>query len=207
LIFAAAAWLASLTLSLSYLHLNPDNLTHIDSNKVAFWLYVLKYNPLVHLPEFFIGVLAARLFTATGGFRAHADYAFVFSTALILIILLLGYSIPYPVTHTGLLAPLLAVLIASIASGAFVDKILKPKWFVLLGQSSFALYMLHSPLLVFAAWYFANRTELGPVGHLVLLALIVVLSLALYKWVEAPLTAKLRKSLFHSATATPKYSD
>ena len=208
LIFAAAAWLTSLTLSLSYLHLNPDNLTHIDSNNEAFWLYVLKYNPFVHLPEFSIGVLAARLFSATGGFtRAHADYAFAFSTAIIVMILLLGYSIPYPVTHTGLLAPLLAILIASIASGAFIDKILKPKWFVLLGQSSFALYMLHWPLLVFATWYFANRAELGPIGRLLVVAVIVVLSLALYKWVEAPLTAKLRKSLFKSAGATPKYSE
>jgi hypothetical protein len=29
----------------------------------------------------------------------------------------------------------------------------------------------------------------------------------LYQWVEAPLTAKLRKSLFHSGSATPKYSE
>ena len=208
LIFAAAAWLVSLTLSLTYLHLNPDRLGHIDSNTVAFWLYVLKYNPLSHHPEFFIGVLAARLFTTTGGFRrTQADFAFVFSAAVILIILLLGYSLPYPVTHTGLLAPLVAVLIASIASGAFIDKILKPKWFVLLGQSSFALYMLHAPLLIFATWYFANRIELGHIGRLAVVAVIVALSLALYKWVEAPLTAKLRKSLFHSAAAAPKYSE
>jgi peptidoglycan/LPS O-acetylase OafA/YrhL len=208
-IFAAAAWIVSLTLSLTYLHLNPDGLSqHIDSNTVAFWLYVLKYNPLIHVPEFFIGVLAARAFGATGGFTpTHANFAFVFSTIVILIILLLGYSLPYPVTHTGLLAPLLAVLIASIASGAFIDKILKPKWFVLLGQSSFALYMLHAPLLIFVAWYFANRAELGHIAHLTVVAVIVVLSLALYKWVEAPLTAKLRKSLFHSAVATPKYSE
>ena len=207
-ISAAAAWAASLTLSFAYLHLNPDGLTHIDSTTVAFWLYVLKYNPLSHIPEFFIGVLAARLFTTTGGFsRTQADFAFIFSTAVILIILLFGYSLPYPVTHTGLLAPLLAVLIASIASGAFIDKVLKPNWFVLLGQSSFALYMFHAPLLIFTAWYFANRTELGHVGHLVEVAVIVVLSLALYQWVEVPLTAKLRKSLFHSAAATPKYSE
>jgi peptidoglycan/LPS O-acetylase OafA/YrhL len=209
LIFAAAAWIVSLTLPLTYLHLNPDGLTqHIDSNTVAFWLYVLKYNPLSHIPEFFIGVLAARAFAITGGFqRTRADFAFILSTTVILIILLLGYSLPYPVTHTGLLAPLLAVLIASIASGAFIDRILKPKWFVLLGQSSFALYMLHAPLLIFAAWNFANRTELGHIGHLTVVAVIVVLSLALYKWVEAPLTAKLRTSLFHSAATTPKYSE
>jgi peptidoglycan/LPS O-acetylase OafA/YrhL len=175
---------------------------------VAFWLYVLKYNPLAHLPEFFIGVLSARLFNTTGGFkRTRADIAFVFSTVVILMILLLGYSFPYPVTHTGLLAPLLAALIASIASGAFIDKALKPKWFLLLGQSSFALYMLHAPLLICAAWYLANRTELGHLGHLLVVIVIVFLSLALYKWVEAPISAKLRKSLFHSAAATPKYSE
>jgi peptidoglycan/LPS O-acetylase OafA/YrhL len=208
LMSAVAAWALSLTLSLTYLHLNPDGLSHIDSTTVAFWLYVLKYNPLSHIPEFFIGVLAARLFASTGGFsRTQADFAFVFSAAIILIILLFGYSLPYPVTHTGLLAPLLAVLIASIASGAFIDKVLKPKWFVLLGQSSFALYMFHAPLLIFASRFFANRIELGPVGRLVEVAVIVVLCLALYQWVEAPLTAKLRKSVFHSAAPTPKYSE
>jgi peptidoglycan/LPS O-acetylase OafA/YrhL len=208
MISAAAAWVTSLMLSLTYLHLNPDHLGHIDSNTVAFWLYALKYNPLVHLPEFFIGVVAARIFITTGGFkRTQASVAFVFSTAAILIILLLGYSVAYPVTHTGLLAPLLAVLIASIASGAFIDRVLKPKWFVLLGQSSFALYMLHAPLLIYVAWHFAKRTELGHFGHLVVVTVIVFLSLALYKWVEAPFTAKLRKSLFHSTVAAPKYSE
>ena len=208
LMSAAAAWAVSLTLSLTYLHLNPDGLAHIDSTTVAFWLYVLKYNPLSHIPEFFIGVLAARLFSSTGEFsRTQADFAFVFTAAVILVTLLFGYSLPYPVTHTGLLAPLLAVLIASIASGAFIDKVLEPKWFVLLGQSSFALYMFHVPLLIFASWLFANRVELGPVRHLVEVAVIVALCLASYQWVEAPLTAKLRKSLFHSGSATPKYSE
>jgi len=80
-------------------------------------------------------------------------------------------------------------------------------WWRVLGQSSFALYMLHAPLLIFATWYFANRIELGHIGRLAVVAVIVALSLALYKWVEAPLTAKLRKSLFHSAAAAPKYSE
>src|SRR6202022_3935889 len=145
-----------------------DGSEAIDTPPLAFWLYVLKYNPLSHIPEFFIGVLAARLFSSTGEFsRTQADFAFVFTAAVILVTLLFGYSLPYPVTHTGLLAPLLAVLIASIASGAFIDRALKPKWFVLLGQSSFALYMLHAPLLIFVSWFFANRIELGPVGRVV----------------------------------------
>jgi peptidoglycan/LPS O-acetylase OafA/YrhL len=67
--------------------------------------------------------------------------------------------------------------------------------------------MFHAPLLIYVAWYFAHRTELGHIAHLIVVTAIVFLSLALYKWVEAPLTAKLRKSLFHSAAATPKYSE
>lgn len=191
---AAHAWLMSLTLSLSYLHFNPDSLSQVTATSEGFWLFVLKFNPLVHLPEFFIGMMTGRLFGTAGGFSTRqANLTFVISTVAILLTLLLGYHISYPVTHTGLLAPLLAVLIFSIASGGFAERIFRPRWLVSLGQSSFALYMLHAPLWEFVKW---GRGQEKPLDHkvkLLALAGIVALSLALYRWAEAPVTHKLRQ--------------
>jgi peptidoglycan/LPS O-acetylase OafA/YrhL len=158
---AAVAWLISLTMSLTYLWLNPDGLTHISSASRAFWLNVLKYNPIIHIPEFFIGMLAGRLFNKHGAFsNKKSNLTFLLSAAAILIILLWGYHIPYPVTHTGMLAPLLAVLICSIASGGLAARALQAKWFVVLGQSSFALYMVHAPLWGLIQWASGSEASL-----------------------------------------------
>ena len=180
-----------------YLHLNPDGLTSINTSTSAFWLYVLKYNPLVHIPEFLIGVLAGRFFNSRGPSPPPGQIShFVFSATVILAVLLVGNVIPYPVTHTGLLAPLLAVLILSLASGGFAARALQPKWFVLLGQSSFALYVLHAPLWDYLQWFFRDSVVLNHGFGLVALAGIVGLSVALYRWVRAPLTNALRRQVF-----------
>ncbi|MFY9528079.1 MAG: hypothetical protein WBC04_10675 [Candidatus Acidiferrales bacterium] len=117
----------------------------------GFWLKVLMFNPLVRLPEFLVGVMAGRLFLLTGGFRRQSSNAvFLVSSLLILATLLLGHRIPFPVINTGLLAPLLALAVSSLASGGFAARLFQPRWFVLLGQSSYCLYMLHAPLWDYA---------------------------------------------------------
>lgn len=200
LILAALAWLTSLAVSFTYVHLNPDGLTTINTGTSAFWLYVLKYNPAIHIPEFLIGVLAARFFNSRGALTtAQANFAFVASAAVILAVLLLGNIIPYPVTHTGLLAPLLALFILSLASGGFAARALQPAWFVLLGQSSFALYILHAPLWDYLQWTFGVSLVTSHGFRAVALVGIVALSVALYKWVEVPITNALRLHLFGPA--------
>ena len=200
LALGALAWFTSLTISFTYVCLNPDGLAVANTSTAAFWLYVLKYNPLIHIPEFLIGVLAGRFFNSRGSLlTAQANSIFVVSSTVILAVLLLGNIIPYPVTHTGLLAPLLAVFILSLASGGFAARALQFKWFVLLGQSSFALYILHAPLWDYLQWFFAVSVVTNHGFRLVALAGIVALSVALYQWVEAPLTRALRVRLFGPA--------
>jgi peptidoglycan/LPS O-acetylase OafA/YrhL len=196
LAYGTLAWLTSLTISFTYLHLNPDGLASINSTSGGFWLYVLKFNPLIHIPEFLIGVLAGRFFLSGRRFtEGQADRTFVASAAAILVVLLLGNIIPYPSTHTGLLAPLLAIFILSLASGGFAARALQPKVFVLLGQSSFALYILHAPLWDYLHWFVGVSVVTNHGFKLVALAGIVALSLALYKWIEVPVTSALRLRL------------
>jgi peptidoglycan/LPS O-acetylase OafA/YrhL len=184
---AGSAWAISVGLALVYVHVNPDSLHQINTHSQGFWLYLLKYNPLARLPEFIIGVMVGRLFLLTGGFRRHTSTAvFLFSSSVLLVLLLFGHDVPYPVINSGLLTPVLALVISSLASGGLAADFFKLRWFVLLGQSSYCLYMLHLPL-----WNLALRRS-APYWNFGLVLMIVLLSLALYESVEKPATAALR---------------
>lgn len=190
------AWAISVGLAVAYVYLNPDGLTQLNPPRSpGFWLYVLKYNPLVRLPDFIVGIMAGRFFLVTGGFRRQISSAvFLASTSVLLGFLLLGHLITYPVINSGLLAPLLAVIIGSLASGGHAADFFKQPWFVALGQCSFCLYMLHIPL-----WDFLYRPSFR-YWNMGILLLIVLISLALYEWVEKPATTALRNLLL----PTPK---
>lgn len=193
---ALLSWAISLTLSLVYVHWNPDGLHDINNHTTAYWLYVLKYHPLVRLPEFFVGIMAGRLFLLTGGFQPKTSTAvFLAGSVLLLAALLLGDMLPYPVINCGLLAPLLAVLVVSLASGGLGADLLRHKWLVMLGQSSFCLYMLHIPIWNFLHQVLAPYGDLSHAANLLILAAIVLLSLLLYRLVELPATAALRALL------------
>jgi len=191
LLVGGLAWAVSVGLAIAYVYLNPDGLAQLNPPRSpGFWLYVLKYNPLVRLPEFLMGIMAGRLFLLTGGFRRQISSAvFLASTFALLIFLLLGHRITYPVINSGLLAPLLTVIVCSLASGGKVADFLKQPWFVALGQSSFCLYMLHLPL-----WDFCYRAS-ARYWNIGVLALIVLVSMALYEWIEKPATTALRNFL------------
>ena len=105
LALGALQWFTSLTISFTYVHLNPDGLTSINTSTAAFWLYVLKYSPLIHIPEFLIGLLAGQV-SSTREDLPRPPRQTVFSLLVPLrlsysAVLLLGNVIPYPVTHTG----------------------------------------------------------------------------------------------------------
>src|SRR5262249_28078766 len=139
---------------------------------------------------FVIGVMAGRLFLLTGGFRRQTStMVFLTSTLVLLGFLFFGHHVPYILINSGLLAPLLTVVLASLASGGPTANFFKHRWFIALGQSSFCLYMLHVPLwnLVYA--------DSAPYWKLGILFLLIPVSVALYEWVEKPATTALRNLL------------
>jgi peptidoglycan/LPS O-acetylase OafA/YrhL len=203
LVFGGLAWATSIALSLAYLHWNPDGLGYINNETTGFWLFLLKYNPLVRLPEFSLGVMAGRLFLSTAGFRPKSStIVFLVAGTLLLVALLLGGRLPYPLVNSGLFAPLLALLVSSLASGGLGARLLRHKWFVLLGNSSFCLYMLHLPIWNFVHSYFASHA-FSHVENAALLLGIVVLCLLLYKYVEVPASSVLRNLLIPQPTPRP----
>jgi peptidoglycan/LPS O-acetylase OafA/YrhL len=100
--------------------------------------------------------------------------------------------LPYPVLHNGLLAPVFAVLITSLAAGRGpVAAILATRPLVALGDASYSLYLLHIPLVIL--WSKVTTFLLGESFHtssgstvgFVLSA--VVASLLCHRYIELPM--------------------
>jgi len=176
------------------------------------WLAKLvAYNPLLRFPEFLLGIALCRLFVLKRQNRfttaSPAGKHFLPGLALIGIAGVLGCGgwIPYPFLHNGLLDILFAVLIyglANVDSGSGLAKtparLLSMPVFVLLGEASYAVYILHVPL---RKWMYQILEWVNPNVHpsmviFVAYTLITLgVSVLVFKLIEEPARRMIRKRL------------
>ncbi|AFL90143.1 putative acyltransferase [Terriglobus roseus DSM 18391] len=112
------------------------------------------YSPLPHLYVFLLGINLATPFRwvmeeseRRRALERSAPYLIVVSLAAFLAIPVFQLPISENGLQHGLLAPLFAVVIVALASGnRLIDSLLSPKWLVVLGEASFALYLIHMPI-------------------------------------------------------------
>lgn len=189
-----ACWALSLTITLGYTLLKPDGVASVDDNMLGLtWLNVVKFNPLVRLPEFLMGACCGFLFL-----RQYIDrkWATPLATAgLVGFVTVVAFSsrISYPVIHSGLLAPAFAAIIYGIALRPGWARVLEIKPLVLLGDASYSLYLLHSVVLPMffqpdfqhPKHYFIWQILLG-------VFIAIAVSVAVYLGIEEPLRRKLR---------------
>lgn len=166
---AALAWLLSLVLPFVYVIADPDGIAADPSGpgrvtwlSDATWLSVVKFNPLVRLPEFVFGMALGLLFGHEAAARCRARRStrgWAAALALVAIIAIQAVSewIPYPVLHNGLLLPLFGLLMVDLAlGGGWLGWLLSRRPMTLLGDSSYALYILHFAVVSYAlmvAWF------------------------------------------------------
>ncbi|HEX6913158.1 MAG TPA: acyltransferase [Longimicrobium sp.] len=200
LVAAVAAYALTLLAPALYLALRPDGPAAPTPHGVGWWLYAVKYNPLVRLPEFVLGVLAGRLFLLDRAPPGRRDARLEVAAALAVgAVLLASPRIPYLPLHNGLLAPAFAVLVYALARGRGpLARVLSTRVPVRLGAASFALYILHIPLL---AWLSRGYRVTGltppaqPWGFVVFAGLSVAVSLLVFATVEEPGRRALRRLL------------
>jgi peptidoglycan/LPS O-acetylase OafA/YrhL len=153
---------------------------------------VFRHLPLLRLPEFAIGVLAARE-------RRTIAWAAGPAALATLAALAMSASMPYVLLHHGLIDPLFVVLIVALASGGSpLGRVLASPPLVLLGEASYALYILHLPLTNIARTivYAIAPSQIGTSGFKAgLIALAIAVSLVAYRFVEWPLRHHLRRVL------------
>ncbi|RKH68004.1 acyltransferase family protein [Corallococcus llansteffanensis] len=194
-------WVLGLVPPLLYVALRPDGPGPLDVTSGGLWLAALKFNPLLRLPEFLMGVLLGLVFVrerAAAASRPRSGGVMaVAGAALLLVAFMLGGRIPYPLMHNALLAPASALLVYGLARGGGpLGQFLSRPWLVHLGGASYALYLLQYPVSELVIWG-AKRADLtSPWGLLgVLLVLVVPASLAVHRWVETPWRSRVKRGL------------
>lgn len=182
-------WLLSWLPGVLYLVLDPDGLSAagiaVDHRAHAVVLDVLRYHPVLRLPEFLAGIVAARLFLDAR--RGPASAAVV---AVVVVIAVLALGLPAPLVHNGLLVPAFIMLVLALASmSTTLSTTLSPtlpstwsRWWQRLGDSSYALYLLHVPLLYWVGGMSMRRLGRNvldePVAAVVVVVAIVVVAVA-----------------------------
>lgn len=186
---AGAGWLVMLGVSFAYVGLAPDGLATVDASNSAFWLDALKFHPLVRLPEFVVGLALGR--AARDGARLPKGLGVVAVLALFAA-LSVSSRVPFPVLHNGVLTPLFAAVIlgAGTTSSAAARRVLEHRALVTMGEASYALYILQTPVLGFthAVLRRAFPPEATHTALFVPLGLVGTLAASLLAWrfVERP---------------------
>lgn len=145
--------------------------------------------PLIHLSDFLMGMAAARLYAllparATAPPRGSFLYlpAFALGAALIAC----PQWLPHGLDLNTALRPVNALLIAGLAfGGGIVARLLSTRAAVYLGQASYAMYILHVPILWwYLRWHGASAA--------LYVGVVIAVSALVFRFVEEPANRWLR---------------
>lgn len=197
-------WLTGIAAAVAYILVNPDHLSTWGGANTT-WSRVLRFNPLVRLPEFLLGVALGRMFVLDRArVRRTSLRGWVCSLAafgaLAAIVVLPSSGIPLPavLVDDGMLDPLFAVLIYSLAWGeGIVARIFALPILVTLGEASYALYLLHVPVRLYLEHLVAapnSGTVRSTIYWGTYLCLCLGLAVAAYGRIERPARRALRRA-------------
>ncbi len=192
--FAVLAWLFSLGLSSGYAIFKPDGVMRVDDQSLhLFWLDAVKFHPLARLPEFLVGVCLGFIFLRNAIDRKWATPLVLCGAAMFAAVVGFSPRVPYPVLHDSLLTPAFAAMVYGLAlRPGWVKIILETKPLVLLGDSSYSLYLLHSLLVAIYFDPYQNMHHQSFGGVLMGIVLIVGASMLAYRYIEQPARRWLR---------------
>jgi peptidoglycan/LPS O-acetylase OafA/YrhL len=160
------------------------------------WLFLV--SPITRLLEFMVGILMFR-------WASSATLSTRWRTEGISVVLLLGavafystHKFPDILRYQIIYLPFMAFVIFSFAKGdGVLSAIFQRRPLVLLGEASFALYMVHQPIIQLAYEIYVGRRFSSP--ELLALMLVVVCvgtSVIVYIGVEYPVHRYLKKKIY-----------
>jgi len=190
---AISGWAVIIALDVVYAVLQPDHVQPSSDTDFLFWLSLVKFHPVMRLPEFIIGVACGLWFRRGGVSPKLATRMVLAGTAATLLLAAFSQYIPYPVLHTGLFAPAFGAIIYGLALRPRWASFLEWRWLVLFGESSYCFYLLHAMIVGMVLYAglqaMSKPTLLRWIGG-AMTAMIV--GLLAYRFVEEPARRWLR---------------
>ncbi|QNI37783.1 acyltransferase family protein [Edaphobacter albus] len=182
-------WVVDLIPAMLYLWLNPEHLTSpVDRYTSTTLIRFLKYTPLPYAPTFLSGIALSRLQTlVTVSERRRMTLAAIALAGLGLFFYLAAGHVPYLVLHGGLLLPLFTLLVFGLSGKHAIAKVFSWGPLLLVGESSYCLYLLHFNLFVMIHQYhLPERLHVANLDPWISYAVLLVLSILIYKFFENP---------------------
>ena len=176
------------TFSIAKIYFENNRPANID---FGWWHNLLDYFPLWHLPQFVLGIALGKQFIFGKRF-SHRIHEVILFMSLLAIAAILYYHVGHPMLSSNfILAPIFGALIFG-AAGAIgpLSKALSAPSLVLLGEASYAIYIIHSPLNIW--WQRVTmidlQIELPPFFDFSCYLLIVFgASTIIYSYIERPI--------------------
>lgn len=145
--------------------------------------------PIIHLPDFLMGIALARACELLTARPNPPTGAWLYSTGLLGTGLLIGYAqyLPSSLPLTVLLRPMNALILLGLALGQGpLARLLARRPLVYLGKASYAMYILHIPILWWAVSWPGNTTRNFYVAFVIATACLI------YTLLEEPANRYLR---------------
>lgn len=185
LILAAVLLVVMLSVPAAYVIVAPDGFRHVLSNYGSDWLNTVKFNPLARLPEFVIGLALGYHFVKSDAAETPVRGDWMSAVALVVIALMLGFSahLPYLFLHNGLMAPAFGLLMYGLASGGWISHVFSNRLFVLLGNASYAMYLIQAPVFT----WLQSAGVIGKPHYVTIYLLVLVIAAVLvFQFFEKP---------------------
>jgi peptidoglycan/LPS O-acetylase OafA/YrhL len=138
--------------------------------------------PLIHLSDFLMGIAAACAFELVQG-KVRGWWLYVPGFLGCAAAIAWAAWLPWGIDLNSVLRPLNAVLLVGLALGC---RALSGRVLVYLGKSSYAMYILHVPIMW---WYLRESHSFSPVLYV---AIVIAVSAAVYFVLEEPANRLLR---------------
>ena len=145
--------------------------------------------PVVHLADFLMGIAASRAYDLIARARRVPAGAWLYVPGVLLSGVLIAFPqvLPGAIDLNSALRPLNALLLVGFGlGGGLAARALSSKFAVYLGKSSYAMYILHVPIL----WWYLRWSHAASAA--VYVGVVIAVSALVYKFIEEPANRYLR---------------
>jgi peptidoglycan/LPS O-acetylase OafA/YrhL/predicted enzyme related to lactoylglutathione lyase len=145
--------------------------------------------PVIHLADFLIGIAASNIFDLLSSLRKRPAGPWLYLPGVAAVDGLIAYPqlLPNNVDLNTAIRPFNALLLIGFGlGGGWIARALSARAVVYMGKASYAMYILHIPLLWWAVgWRIPFAAE-------IYVGVVLIVSALVYRWIEEPANRYLR---------------